>query len=361
MSERWPKFGSKQPSDESEAGGPSSGNGADPGEAAGVPDKPGDEPAVASADLAPDSATASVTAAAPVPAAAAEAPVAHAEAAATGQGDAAAAGQGEVAADVAKAAPPADDAELFMAELVRAMRTTVGLERARIGEDTDRRRQDRIDELRAREAAEADRMRELAGEDKKAISSWADGETMRIHLERERREKELNADLEASLAAHRSRIDGEIQSLEAAIALYRTQVDAFFERLDRETDPVLIAQQAARRPIFPKLEAALETPSPNEPTMVGVMAPDPVAAEALAARIASWPSASAAPTEGASAGSSSDVGGGQTRESAEPVVTASSPSPGGGDSLLDAVPAVRPMSWLRRGGNGGDDGSNRQD
>jgi hypothetical protein len=355
MSERWPKFGSSRPTAESEASGIPSGNVAAPEAAVGVTDRPVDPPIVASADAADESTpTARIVAA--VTSRPASDVVASDEVAsdvtasdavasdAVASNDRAEDAGAEIAAAASKPQEPADDGTLFLAELVRAMQTTAGLERARIGEDTDRRREAHIDEVRARERSEADRMRELAGEDRNAIEAWADGETKRIQRERERREEELNADLETSLAGHRAKIDREIERVEAAIATYRAEVDAFFEALDRETDPVLIAQQAARRPIFPKLEAVAETPSSGEPAMVGVMDADALARQALAARIGSWPG--------------SPVGG-EANEPAESVVAAAGPGSGSAGSLLETVPAVRPMSWLRRGGNGGDDSSSR--
>ena len=64
-------------------------------------------------------------------------------------------------------------------------------------------------------------MRELAGEDMKAIEDWAEGETKRIQLERERRAAELDEDLERSLAGHRCKIDREIETADGAIATYQ--------------------------------------------------------------------------------------------------------------------------------------------
>jgi hypothetical protein len=387
MSERWPKFGSKPQAAEPEASAPLSANGSDPAEREGVPEPSADPPIAAAAGSNEE----------PVPAARIIAAVTSTPAQAT-VGDQTATSSAKEAATVESAAPPweekaaivpeataapeaapapeataapeaasaleagpaleapADDGSLFLAELVRAMRTTVGIERSRIGEDADRRRQALIDQVRARQALEADRMRELAGQDKRAIDAWAEGETRRILAERERREKELNADLETSLAGHRARVDQEIERVEAAVALYRAEVNAFFEGLDRETDPVLIAQHAALRPVFPKLDAVAEAPGSTEPTMVGVMA-----AEALAARIASWPSGSTNAADATAASSNATGAVGEVREPAEPAVEAAASGSGGGESLLEAVPSVRPMSWLRRASGGGDDGSNRQE
>ena len=137
----------------------------------------------------------------------------EAAAAVVADDDAAAATADDPAAVAATADPevaepvPADEGSLFVAELVRSMRATASLERAKIGEDTEQKRQAHIGLVRAREASEADRMRELAGEDMKAIEAWVAAETTRIQAERERRATELNTDLETSLSEHHGKID----------------------------------------------------------------------------------------------------------------------------------------------------------
>jgi hypothetical protein len=361
MSERWPKFGSKQPTVLSVAGGPASVKDAPPEDPVGLPGAAVDPAATLSEPTEMSMAAAQVDSSASGTPIAGDATARTAEAA-TGA-EAATTDEGapeatEAAPADAPAAAAEDEGAVFLAELVRAMQTTASLERTRIREDTDRRRDAHIEEVRAREAAEADRMRELAGDDLKSIDAWAAGETKRIQLERERREKELNADLETSLAGHRAKIDREIEGVEAAIASYRAEVDLFFERLDRETDPVLIAQHAGRRPVFPTLAAVEETPGGGAP-MVGVMDAEALAAQALAARIGAWPGSPFTNAEPASAGSPTDVVGGEASGPAESMIAEAPPGSGNGDSLLGTVPAVRPMSWLRRGGIGGDDSSNR--
>jgi len=272
----------------------------------------------------------------------------------------------------------ADDATVFVAELVRAMQTTAGAERARIGEDTERRRQAHVDAVRAREASEAERIRELAREDMNAIEAWADGEKERIKLERQRRMTDLHDDLDLSLAEHRSKIDLEVERVDTAIARYRTEVDAFFERLDRETDLVLIAQRAAMRPVFPALDdigrtvaaepAGAAEPEPviaeappagvddgatdqiagvTERTAVGVM--DPQAAAEPAESWVTPPETSPEPVE-----ASDTVEPGADRESAEPVTAAIGSSEGGPGTLLQSMSVKQPMGWLRRHANGGD-------
>ena len=267
-----------------------------------------------------------------------------------------------------------DDGAVFRGELVRAMRTTAAVERIRIAEDSEQRRLAQVERVRARQAAEAERMRELASEDMKAIETWAAGEMKRIKLEKELRAKDLNEDLDLSLAEHGSRIDREIEGIETAIAAYLSEVDAFFDGLDQETDLVLIAKQAARRPIFPSLDAVAEltavaaqeapeeapvesslsdTPVAEadgvaeegaadaaEPAAVGVMDPgaEPEAVE-------SWAPAPEASPEVVPVGASEDVEGGEAVETAEPVAATASSH---GSSLFESVSVMRPMSWLRR-------------
>jgi hypothetical protein len=264
-----------------------------------------------------------------------------------------------------------DDGAAFRGELVRAMRTTAAVERIKIAEDSEQRRLAQVERVRARQASEAERMRELASEDMKAIETWAAGEMKRIKLEKERRAKDLNEDLDLSLAEHGSRIDREIEGIETAIAAYLTDVDAFFDGLDQETDLVLIAKQAARRPIFPALDAVAElnavaaleeAPADSslpeapvaegegvadegaeeaaEPVAVGVMDP-----QAEPEAVESWAPAPEASPEVVPVGSSEDVESGEAVETAEPVAATASSH---GSSLFESVSVMRPMSWLRR-------------
>jgi hypothetical protein len=332
MSEQWPQLGSESADRESEAQGSFSQNGA------GAEDA-GDAAAGSAEDAVATS----------------EAP---ADETATTSGDAEEASLAESADDptaAATAAEPADavDGSTFQNELLRAIRTTAGLERIKTNEDAERRRQSHVDLVRAREASEADRMRQLAADDMAEIEAWADAETKRIQLERERRASELNRDLEMSLAEHHAKIDHEIDAVELAIASYRTEVGVFFDELDRETDLVLIAQQAARRPEFPTLdgigamggeapaaatpgdEASGAGPRPAEPAVVGVMDP-------------------AAPAEPAEAWTAPSEPSSEAAEPAEPVGAAPGASQASSGPLIQSVPVSRPMSWLRRESNSGD-------
>ena len=238
-----------------------------------------------------------------------------------------------------------DDA--FLAELVRTLQTTAGVERVRIAEEADQRRQSHIDEIRARQSSEADRMRDLANTDTKAIDSWANGETKRIQAERERRTKERRDDLEKSLAEYTAKIDQEIETVEAAISAYRAEVDAFFESLDGETDLVRIAQHATRRPAFPSLDLAMApvaaaeaeaaAAAESEPQVVGVM--DASEADGVDPDLQALPDI-------APAGVALD-----NVETANPEEEAATVASDGSSirsgSVFESVPVTRPMSRFR--------------
>jgi hypothetical protein len=338
VSEQWSEFDSQKSNGGSEASGESSANGVAPESAIGVAEPLGDEPETTDAESIEPAGETSLSAA----------DAATAEAAA----------RAEAAAAATAAADSSDEGSEFLAELVRAMQTAAGLERARIGEDIDRRRQQQIDEVQARKASEADRMRELAAEDVQAIEAWVEVETARIQLERERRATAVREDLETSLAEHSVKIDREIETLDRAISIYRAQVEAFFDSLDGETDPILIAQKAASRPVFPAFGAAAEVAvaapieateaepsSAGEPSVVGVMDPD-----AAAEPVESWAaSADTSPQfDPVAALDAVETDGAPARDEAEVQAPAVSASVGGPGALLKSVPAKRPMSWLWR-------------
>ena len=285
----------------------------------------------------------------------------------------------------AAAATTSDDPGAFLSELVRAMQTTATTERARIAEQTDRRCEEHLAAIHARREAEAQKMRDLADDDLKAIDTWAEDERQRIQLERERRAGALSDDLQKSLAEHGARIDGEIEGVEAAIATYRMQVDAFFVVLDGETDPVAIAQHASRRPVCPDLDKPIDSeavsitadaaqdgtsvgidsvgdapvgdvPSADatttdvaEPAAIPVMDTNP--GSRLAASFANWsgssPAAEADP-------SSEPAPEGDRTETEVPVAVAHGADADGPGTILHAVPSGRPLSWLRRGSDSSD-------
>ena len=251
----------------------------------------------------------------------------------------------------------AAEAPDFLTQLARAMQATAGAERSRAIDDIDRRRSAHIATIHGRRDAEVARMRELADDDRKAIDSWAETEHRRIQVERDRRTTELDVDLTKSLEEHGRQVDEKVQTVEFAIAAHRTEVDAFFEALGAETDPVRIAQQAGRRPVFPDLEAVVATtlpaPAEPEPAVVGVM--DPVARLGLLtttdhispakAMLAATLPPDAGPGPSVMTLVSSRTSG-RPEEAPQPEATSAPPS--------SSSSGLNPMGWLRRGHDQGD-------
>ena len=160
--------------------------------------------------------------------------------------------EGAVATD-ARPDADVDDRVKFLTDLTAVMQTTAASEKARNAELTESRRKTHIDSIRAREAMEAEELRELAKEDVKGIDAWSEGEIKRIKLERERRIASRREQLQIRLEEHRSVIGREVDAVEAAVGGYRAEMDDFFTRLGGQTDPVEFARQAGSQPAFPDL------------------------------------------------------------------------------------------------------------
>jgi hypothetical protein len=175
-----------------------------------------------------------------------------------------------------------DDGTTFLAELARAMQSTAASEQARNVEGTEQRRQAHIDAIRAREALEAEDLRELAKEDVKGIDAWSDGEIKRIKLERERRIASRREQLQIRLEEHHSVVAREVENVEGAVSAYRADIDQFFNRLETETDPVEIARLAGTRPTFPVLDLI----GPEEAAPISEYPPVMSQAQAVAAETA---------------------------------------------------------------------------
>jgi hypothetical protein len=236
----------------------------------------------------------------------------------------------ETAAEAAPDAAPADDGTAFMADLARAMQQTADVERKRIDEDIERRRAAHLETIRARRESGEASIRELADADLKAIDDWAQDEHQRINLERKQKATALQEDLDASLAEHGSRIDTEMEGVEAAIAGYRTDVDGYFATMKATTDPVEIAQHAARRPIFPDLAAVSSAQSELAGQTAAQEAPVPVMdAEAAADPATAW-------ARWNETGSLPEI----TETPTAPVAPSADPAASG--SLLQSIPASRP-------------------
>lgn len=175
-----------------------------------------------------------------------------------------------------------DDGAAFLADLARAMQATAAAEQARVAEGTGLRHQAHLDAIRAREALEAEELREFAKEDVKGIDAWSDGEIKRVKLERERRIASRREQLQIRLEEHRAVVAREVEAVEAAVASYKVDIERFFSRLESETDPVEIARQAGNRPAFPVLELIGPNDAPVVPAApvyysAPIEAPAPVA------------------------------------------------------------------------------------
>ena len=264
-----------------------------------------------------------------------------------------------LAASADAAAADADPSNAFLHELVQAMRTTAAAEKVRIAADADRRREEHLASIQARRESEAQRIRELADDDLKAIDAWAEEERQRTDRERARRAEALATDLETSLAQHGARVDGEVERVEAAIATYRVEVDEFFTTLERETDPVAIAQHAGRRPTVPDLAAAASATAGSIGTEAEAEVPEPIAVMEplpganLAASVAAWNAGSAAARGAVAAPDAARQAESATQTDPEepvvaPVAVVRGAHDNGPGTVLHAVPSGRPLSWLRR-------------
>jgi len=186
-----------------------------------------------------------------------------------------------------------DERAVFLASLASAMKDAATTERARVVEDIYHRRDAHVQGIETRRESETSRINQLAEGDRAAVEAWVETEQKRIGAERDRRIAAVDADLQGSLAEHGAKIDAEKERIEAAIAKYRTEVDAYFKKLEGETDPVAIAQQAGQRPVFPDLDTiSAEEPAPV-PDAIGAAEPAEVPVAIAAEQPAPAPDAAA--------------------------------------------------------------------
>jgi hypothetical protein len=262
--------------------------------------------------------------------------------------DEAVAAEAETATDTSS-----DEGAAFLAALTEAMQATAAAEKARIMAEMDDRRHALIADVRARQEADATRLREFADDALTGIDSWATAERDRIQAERERRAQVVRADLELTLTQHGVKVDREIAVVESAITAYRADVEAFFTNIEREA-PLAVTQQAGRRPIFPSIETigsseTAEATRTAAPASVGVMDPN-----SPAQPIGSWRAWTEMSASADAAGAVPPPPAIETPEaddaSAEPVQVpvASGYHPPAEETLVHALPVSRPMSWLRR-------------
>jgi len=154
---------------------------------------------------------------------------------------------------------PVDETADFLTRLARSMQAVARAQRTRIAAEVDLRRVARLTELRDGRRAEALRLRQLAAENRRAIDAWAESAKRRITNERERRKAELESDLKRSLREENRRVARRVKDIEAVIVAHVAEIEGFFAELEREMDPVRLAEQAQRPPAFPDLAARAES------------------------------------------------------------------------------------------------------
>lgn len=247
-----------------------------------------------------------------------------------------------------------DESSAFLADLARAMQTAAGAERARSLEETDRRREESVTDIRSKASVEATELERQAEAEVTDIGAWAEAEMERIREERERRIQARRDRLARRLDDHRQLTERQVDAVEEAVSSYRGQLDGFFRRLEGEQDPAAIARLARTRPQFPPLDvvavrartAATADALGDDATvgsdnpLIGVM--DPSAEGSTGDQ--PWTAAPTAPVDEAKAEESAEAPRDEPAEAH--AVAASSRSSGG---LLGSVPTIRPIgSWLNR-------------
>jgi hypothetical protein len=265
-------------------------------------------------------------------------------------------------------APSSDDGTVFFASLAKAMKDAATAERDRLTKDTDRRREAHLAAVNARREAEAEGMRSLADDDRNAIEAWVADEQQRIQDERTRRIADVDADLESSLAEHGARIDREVERVEAAITAYRSDVDTYFQRLD-DDDPVTIAQQALRRPVFPDLDA-LGPDASDETAATDGASDDPAAATPLigvmmtarpqtklAQAWAAWNESTTATDGTVEPSTAEDDPSLTSGESGPPSTPSATPAPTSGEGSIEAASPVAAGAWAPPSGSDPSTGS----
>ena len=240
-------------------------------------------------------------------------------------------------ADATPATSTEDDSATFLADLARVMQTAASAERIRINEDSERRRKAHLELIRARETSETEQLTLLADGDVKAIDTWADAEIERIQSERERRITTRRGELAQRLEDHRLLIGREVDAVEAAVAAYRTEVEVYFSRLDAEQDPVAIAREAGRRPVFPVLGVTAPGDAPTGEATEPAQAGDADAAATAEADPAASGESEAAIVSPDDPGEPAET----NAESAETTVGPNAVAPRSSAALMS--------SWFRRG------------
>ena len=119
--------------------------------------------------------------------------------------------------------------------------------------------------IRDERRAEAVTARKAAAQNRRAVDAWAATAQRQIKTERQRRKVEIQADLRRTLRVQNQKAEQRVKDIEAALAAYGAEVEAFFDAIERERDPLTIAQRARQTPAFPALDVPTSTDEPKRP------------------------------------------------------------------------------------------------
>ena len=161
-------------------------------------------------------------------------------------------------------AVPDDDAD-FPKRFVPAMHEAARSYRARLAEELELRRLAVMTGIRDERRAEAVTARRAAAQNRRAVDAWAATAQRQIKTERQRRKVEIQADLRRTLRVQNQKAEQRVKDIEAALAAYGAEVEAFFDAIERERDPLTIAQRARQTPAFPALDVPTSTDEPKRP------------------------------------------------------------------------------------------------
>jgi hypothetical protein len=265
-------------------------------------------------------------------------------------------------------------------ELSRAMHAAILSQHQRMADHVTRLRTAQAEASKVRTDAETDHLKKASQAAIKEIDAWAKTATELIEAERVRRIDARREQLQAELARQNVIAEREMMAVDVALEEHQAALEAFFNRVERETDPQTIASLASKLPQLPSLsdaadlarrhaiaefapidEAKLdgapatgqgavedETVQVSTSRLMAVM--DPEASRASAADAAPpWPEPRAIAVSAGSGGTSPAT---STANGSDGNVAA---VPAGSRTLLRSMPTSRPLnrllSWDRKSGD----------
>lgn len=161
----------------------------------------------------------------------------------------------------------------FPVRVVRSMHEAARAHRARLEEEIELRRVALTTAIREQRRADVMRARKEAAQNRRGVDAWAATSQRQIKSERQRRKVEIDNELRRSLREMNQQVDRRVKEIESALAAHRAAIDAFFEEIERERDPVAIAERASERPAL----RLLAPPEPSKPGTIDDGSPDPPA------------------------------------------------------------------------------------